>query len=93
MTISNEAVEAVAKAISDATYELAWTALPEWVKVQERKDARRLLEAAAGIIRAEALNDSDFILEILEAAGVAKSDQFDALVSVQKLAVAERGRQ
>lgn len=55
MTISNEAVESVAKAISDATYDLAWTALPGWVKDQERKDARRLLEAAAPFIRAEAL--------------------------------------
>lgn len=45
MTISNEAVEAAAIANNEANYELAWTALPEWAKEQQRKDARRHLEA------------------------------------------------
>ena len=58
MTISNEALEAAARAIfGDPSGETWALQLPE-VQARSREDARLALEAAAGIIRAEALEDA-----------------------------------
>lgn len=59
-----------------------------WVRFQyltiTRDEIRGILEAAAPHMLAAA-RDSDAILNILEAAGVEKTQQFDALVAIQKL--------
>lgn len=47
---------------------------------------RAALEAAAPhMLASMAMQDSDLILSIVDAAGIEAADQFDALVAVQKL--------
>jgi hypothetical protein len=74
--ISDEAVEAAAYTVGEAVYG----------DLTPREAASQILEAAAPYMQVQAAqSDSDAILAILEAAGVDKANQFDALVAFQKL--------
>jgi hypothetical protein len=80
--ISDEAVDAAVDAlVASRLGDHAGISGEEFVEA-----ARAALEAAAPYLSVEAPTpDSGSILSILEASGVAKANQFDALVAVQKL--------
>lgn len=74
--------------ISDEAVEAARVAYLREFNYDENAEyiARLILKAAAPHMLAQPTQPgSDAILSILEAAGVDKADQFDALVAVQKL--------
>lgn len=97
MNISDEAVEAAARALYKGqpiydevkgviTGHKPWEWMDPAYQDAMLADARGALEAAAPKMQGQATQpDSDAILSILEAAGVDKADQFDALVAVRKL--------
>lgn len=88
MTVTDEAVEAAAKAVFLTGYPegcgATWNpASPSAQAIM--RDIRVALEAAAPHLAQPVIHDVDWALSILQKCGIETADQFDALVTLQKL--------
>lgn len=75
MSVSDKAVEAASAAT------LAW----KIYDLPEDAEIRAALEAAAPFMAQPVIHDVDWALDVLQKCGIQTGDQFDALVTLQKL--------